>query len=153
MAVMMDRFELRSATGESSLNRPVLWAIGFIIIAVALITFGWVGPTDSDDLVYAGAAQQWVNHFPHVANGHHGLRLTIVLPMALLFSIFGPSEATLAAPLLLYLAAQYRWKAQRRVLGEIARLGFVHPAATKQKEPASSRKDLSIGRSQRIISH
>ena len=105
MAVIMDGLQTRSVAGKSALNRPILWAISFAIVAIGLIAFGWVGPTDSDDMVYAGSAQQWVLQFPFVASGHHGLRHTIVLPMALLFSIFGPNEATLAAPLLLYLVA------------------------------------------------
>jgi 4-amino-4-deoxy-L-arabinose transferase-like glycosyltransferase len=101
----MNETQSRYFTRNSALGHPAISGSILFLVAVGLIAFGWVGPTDSDDLVYAEAAQRWVNHFPYVADGHHGLRHTIVLPMALLFSIFGPNEATLAAPLLLYLAA------------------------------------------------
>ena len=73
--------------------------------AVALIAYGWVGLTDSDDLNYAVAAQAWVDHFPLVSSGHWGLRHVIVLPMAFLVRLFGASEATLVAPSTAYLAA------------------------------------------------
>ena len=76
-----------------------------ILIAIGMVWAGWVGFEESDDLAYAIAAQAWIDHFPYLATDHWGLRHTIVLPMALVFSLFGESEVTLEVIPLLYAAA------------------------------------------------
>ena len=72
-------------------------------VAVFFVSFGWIGFSESDDVFYAAAAQGWQGSF-FLSQSHWGLRHAIVLPMALIFGLFGQNELTLVAPILLYLA-------------------------------------------------
>ena len=80
--------------------RPIVLVAGMV---AGLILLSWTGYTESDDRAYAEAAAQWIENFPFLGTDHHALRHAIVLPTALFFSIFGPSELGLALPILLYL--------------------------------------------------
>lgn len=75
------------------------------VFAALVIAYASVGYIDSDDTGYAQAARGWVREFPHVASHHWGLRHVIVLPMAMMFRLFGDNEITLVTPMVLSLAA------------------------------------------------
>jgi 4-amino-4-deoxy-L-arabinose transferase-like glycosyltransferase len=79
------------------------WVAALLTVTyvLLLIRYAWIGFSESDDVFYATAAQQWVGHF-HLAANHWGLRHAIVLPMALGFAVFGRNEMTLVFPSLLY---------------------------------------------------
>ena len=76
-----------------------------VIFLLGIVLLSWTGYTESDDSLYAAAAWRWVQNFPILGTSHWALRHAIVLPMALLFRLFGRSEITLEAPVLLYYAA------------------------------------------------
>ena len=84
---------------------PTLWGLASVLFLLGIVLLSWTGYTESDDSLYAAAAWHWVQHFPYLGINHWGLRHAIVLPMALLFRLFGRSEATLEAPVLFYYAA------------------------------------------------
>ncbi|MGH7211169.1 MAG: ArnT family glycosyltransferase, partial [Acetobacteraceae bacterium] len=84
---------------------PTLWGLAAGLFLLGVVVLSWTGYTESDDSLYAAAAWQWVQDFPFLGINHWGLRHAIVLPMALLFRLFGRSEATLEAPVLFYYAA------------------------------------------------
>lgn len=82
----------------------------------------WTGYTESDDQAYAEAAAGWIAHFPFLGTGHHALRHALVLPMALVFRLFGPSEVALELPMLAYLAGilLVTYRCTRAVAGDLA---------------------------------
>ena len=100
-------------------RRPSLGAIGAAVLILASIALSWTGYTESDDRAYAEAAAAWVAHFPYLGTDHHALRHAIVLPTALFFWLFGPSEFAVSLPILLYLAATLfmTYRAVRAVAG------------------------------------
>lgn len=75
-----------------------------VALVVGWVGFGWVGYLNSDDQFYAGAAQAWVEQGTFLGQSHWSLRHVIVLPMAVLFRLFGRSEWALEAPMLAYFA-------------------------------------------------
>ena len=75
-----------------------------VVLALASLCLTWVGFTESDDVFYAQAAMGWVRQPPFLGDSHWALRHCIVLPMAVLFRLFGQSEAMLVLPSLLYAA-------------------------------------------------
>lgn len=84
---------------------PMLWGLASVAFLLGVVLLSWTGYTESDDSLYAEAAWNWAQHFPFLGINHWGLRHAIVLPMALLFRLFGRNETTLEAPMLLYYAA------------------------------------------------
>jgi 4-amino-4-deoxy-L-arabinose transferase-like glycosyltransferase len=77
----------------------VLLAIA--VLTAFLISFAFVGYTESDDSMYAHAARGWSEQFPYLPTTHWGLRHVLVLPMAALFWMFGENEVTLVMPMIL----------------------------------------------------
>ena len=75
------------------------------VLVLAAVTLGWTGYYGSDDMSYAAGGLGWLDHFPYVGNSHWTLRHTIVVPMAILFGIFGVSELTLVLSVTLYFFA------------------------------------------------
>jgi 4-amino-4-deoxy-L-arabinose transferase-like glycosyltransferase len=112
---------------------PLLLALSAAIAAFSL-HLTWVGFLHSDDQFYAGAASGWAQHVPYLGQHHWGIRHVIVLPMALLFRLFGASETTLLLPTLGYevalllLLAVMAW----RLSGGLAAAVAVATAATVQ---------------------
>lgn len=76
-----------------------------ILVAVTMMTFGWVGYYGSDDMSYAYGGLGWLNDFPFVGTSHWTLRHTIVVPMALAFLLGGIGEFTLVLPTTVYFIA------------------------------------------------
>ena len=77
----------------------MLAVAGLALLAIGL---AWTGFQQTDDLFYAGAAWGWAERGWYVGENHWGLRHLIVVPIALLFRLFGRSEATLVAPMMVY---------------------------------------------------
>lgn len=96
---------VRPASREASSVMRVLAPLAVVLFVVAMVALAWTGYTESDDWFYARAAAGWAFHFPYLAHDHWGLRHAVVLPMALMFRLFGESELTLESPALFYLAA------------------------------------------------
>ncbi len=86
------------------LTRAVATALACLFL-LFVIRFAWTGYVESDDAYYAAAAHAWAFHFPYLGDSHWSLRHAIVLPMALMFRLFGEHEWTLETPMLLYYAA------------------------------------------------
>ena len=53
-----------------------------LLVAVAMMAFGWVGYYGSDDISYAAGGRGWLYDFPYVGDSHWTLRHTVVVPMA-----------------------------------------------------------------------
>ena len=75
-----------------------LVAMPLAALAVALVTYFWVAYLGSDDQVYAGAALDWLRHFPSLGHDHWALRYVPVLPIAASIGLFGPSTFAVALP-------------------------------------------------------
>ena len=82
----------------------LLWLFAAGLLALAAVGLSWAGFQQTDDLYYAEAAAGWAESGWFIADHHWGLRHMIVLPMALLFGLFGRSEFTLVAPMIGYVA-------------------------------------------------
>ena len=67
-------------------------------LAVGLIAYFWVAYLGSDDQAYAGAALDWLHHFPALGDNHWALRYLPVLPIAAAIGLLGPSTFALALP-------------------------------------------------------
>jgi len=91
------------ATASQSQPRP-LWSVAALTLGILAVGLAWTGFQQTDDLFYAEAASGWAKHGWFVSENHWGLRHMIVLPMALLFRLFGPGEAMLVAPMVVYVA-------------------------------------------------
>lgn len=87
--------------------------IAACVVFAACLRLCWTGYSESDDQFYAAAAEGWRQHAPYLGLNHWGIRHVIVLPMALLFALFGQSETTLVLPAVLY------------ATGLIALLGYI----------------------------
>jgi len=74
-----------------------LLALMLAALAVALLSWRWVGYQGHDDAFYAGAALEWAEHFPALGQTHWALRYPLVLPTAALIRLFGFSVPILAA--------------------------------------------------------
>jgi 4-amino-4-deoxy-L-arabinose transferase-like glycosyltransferase len=98
---MNDKPNLRTngLPGTQIAHATLIAALGTIFVAL-----GWTGYLQSDDLEYARAAQGWLSDFPFVGESHWALRHAIVLPVATMFGVFGVSEMSLIAPIVLYAA-------------------------------------------------
>lgn len=93
---------------EQSIGKSLLKVLDlcniFLVVSVTAITvlFAWTGFLGSDDASYASAATAWLNEFPFVGSSHWALRHPLVIPIALSFRLFGPSEFSLILPTLVY---------------------------------------------------
>ena len=83
----------------------ILGCAATVLILTFQIWGSWTGLIESDDQNYAEAAQVWVSHGPALADHHWGLRYTIVLPLAVIFRIFGTGEVQLESVATLYTLA------------------------------------------------
>lgn len=79
--------------------------VALAVLAAAVLWWRYVGYQGHDDASYARAALQWVTDFPPLGADHWALRYTLVLPIAGLIALSGPSVAALAIPNLLAFAA------------------------------------------------
>jgi len=75
-------------------------------LGVVVLVWRWVGFQGHDDAYYAGAALDWVRHFPALGADHWALRYPLVLPMAGCLAVLGQSLNVLALP---NLAAYVAW--------------------------------------------
>ena len=91
----------QGSSAKAGAGAPVLLAA----FTICIIAFGWVGYYGSDDMSYAGGAIGWLENFPYVGDSHWTLRHTVVIPIAILFGFFGPSEVALVLPTILYFLA------------------------------------------------
>jgi 4-amino-4-deoxy-L-arabinose transferase-like glycosyltransferase len=88
------------------LNGKNVLPLAFVVlVAIAMMAFGWVGYYGSDDMSYAAGGLGWLNNSPYVGNSHWTLRHTIVAPMGLAFLIGGIGEFTLVLPTVVYFIA------------------------------------------------
>jgi 4-amino-4-deoxy-L-arabinose transferase-like glycosyltransferase len=82
------------------------WALLSMIVLFSVACYvGWVGYIGADDAVYILNARERVLAPFLIGASHWDVRITLTLPMALSFSIFGESELSAALPTLVYTAA------------------------------------------------
>ena len=72
-----------------------------LAFAAVMLAFGWTGFLAGDDMQYEAAARAWLETGVF-GRGTAALRPTVVLPIALSFSIFGPREIALVLPTVAY---------------------------------------------------
>jgi 4-amino-4-deoxy-L-arabinose transferase-like glycosyltransferase len=83
---------IRSAPVGAS---EIIIVLSLATLAVVIIWWRWVGYQGHDDTAYAAAALSWVDHFPPLGANHWSLRYPLVLPIAAVIALFGPSIAAL----------------------------------------------------------
>lgn len=66
-----------------------------ILLLFVELSYGWIGFTASDDVMYTGAAEKWITSFPFLGENHWALRHPLVLSIALSYFIFGINEYAL----------------------------------------------------------
>lgn len=94
-------------TGAAAWNRrpapPLAWGIVVLTLCMlAGMAIGWVGYIGSDDWVYILNARDRMDTPWIIGTDHWKVRLTMTLPMAAAFAVFGESELAAALPTLLY---------------------------------------------------
>ena len=106
---------------------PVVLAL-LALATLAVLWWRWVGYQGHDDSTYAMSALAWVRDFPPLGTNHWSLRYTLVLPIAAVIALAGPSiwaltvvnVATYAGFLVVgYLAARhwFGWRAAALLTG------------------------------------
>jgi len=87
---------------KQSLTTPTGSLIVFLLIYFFITLYFWdgIGPRDAER--YIAAVLKWNELGPYLGDTHWSLRYPLVLPMALLFSLFGPHEFFASAPNILY---------------------------------------------------
>lgn len=95
------------AAAESALGvfrRPIaIFAVATIFIASVASYWHGFGPM-GDAERYVAAALEWWEKGPYLGESHWALRHLFVLPMAAVFTVFGPSEFAATVPNILYAA-------------------------------------------------
>lgn len=126
---------MNTLVGFRSTQNPVIPAAAMLVVVyAAMVWFAWVGYVGSDDWVYIQNARQRITDPFLVGRNHWEVRLTLTLPMAATFALFGESEIAAALPTLAYLlgtvAAVFVFFARRHGAGVgllIATLVATHP--------------------------
>ena len=62
-----------------------------ILVSLLVLNWRWVGYQGHDDASYAAAAMQWARESNPLGTTHWALRYTLVLPIAAVISLLGPS--------------------------------------------------------------
>ncbi len=82
------------------------WSAGVVAAIFCLtVLLNWSGLGPGDAERYVKSALAWREDGFHLGETHWELRYLFVLPMAAMFSVFGPSETAAAVPNVLYAAA------------------------------------------------
>lgn len=100
--------------------RPfVLAACITIAILACFLPLIWVGYTASDDSYYLEGGRAWLEHFPFVAHNFGVVRHTVVIPIAIIFGLFGESNFTLSLSTVIYFLGLLlvTWFAIRKLYG------------------------------------
>lgn len=66
-----------------------------VLLAAVTLAWRWVGYQGHDEASYAAAAMDWVANFPALGTTHWALRYPLVLPIAAVIALFGPSVTAL----------------------------------------------------------
>ena len=93
------------AAVRASRAAELLGICGLGLLALAVLYWRWVGYQGHDDASYAAAALDWVEHFPPLGTNHWALRYPLVLPIAGVIALSGPSVPALATVNLMAYAA------------------------------------------------
>ncbi len=93
----------------------------FLILYASVLMVFWDGLGPRDELQYISAALDWYETGPVLGETHWSLRSPLILPMAAIFSIFGPSEFGASAPNILFgsLLVVISFTFARRTLGHL----------------------------------
>ena len=83
----------------------LLLAALLIAFTAVVVRFAWTGFVVSDGGYYVMAAKGWLDQFPYVADHFGKARVAVAVPIAVMFALFGRSEAAALASTEVYFVA------------------------------------------------
>ena len=88
---------LAAPVGNSRRGAEAASAVALVVLGLGILAWRWVGYQGHDDASYAAAALDWANNFPALGSNHWALRYPLVLPIAGVIAVSGPSVWALAS--------------------------------------------------------
>lgn len=129
LGTMPDRSAAERSNGEG------LCVAALVVLGLLVLSWRWIGYQGHDDAYFAAAAMDWVRHYPALGTDHWALRYTLVLPIAAVIALTGPSVLALAvvnlaayvAFLVVHYAALRHWFGWKAAAA-VALIGILVPA-------------------------